>query len=258
MPTTCTACGSPRVTLKGFGTEQIEEELALYFPTITVARMDADTTRTKNAYQRLITDFEEGNIDVLVGTQMVTKGLDFDNVSVVGILNADNMLNFPDFRAFERSYQLMSQVSGRAGRKAKRGKVLIQTYDPYHPIIRQVIEHDYLGMYQDEIGQRKKFKYPPFQRIIHFSLRHKDRDVLNDGAREFTNELMKKFGDRVLGPDFPVIARIKNQYIKNAMLKVERKVSVHKTRELITEVKNKFESSSEFKSVKITIDVDPM
>ncbi|MFB0925455.1 MAG: primosomal protein N', partial [Vicingaceae bacterium] len=137
MPTTCGACGSPRVTLKGFGTEQIEEELSLYFPKIKVARMDADTTRKKNAYHRLITDFEEGNIDVLVGTQMVTKGLDFDNVSIVGVLNADNMLNFPDFRAFERSYQLMSQVSGRAGRKKKRGKVLIQTYEPYHPIIRQ-------------------------------------------------------------------------------------------------------------------------
>jgi len=258
MPTTCGKCGSPRVTLKGFGTEQIEEELAIYFPKIKIARMDADTTRTKNAYHRLITDFEEGNIDVLVGTQMVTKGLDFDNVSVVGILNADNMLNFPDFRAFERSYQLMSQVSGRAGRKAKRGKVLIQTYEPYHPIIRQVIEHDYIGMYNDELGQRRKFKYPPFQRIIHFTLKHRDSNVLNEGAREFVTELKTKFGERVLGPDFPVISRIKNQYIKNAMLKVERKVSVAKTRELVMEVKNHFEAFSEYKSVKITIDVDPM
>lgn len=258
MPTICGACGSPRVTLKGFGTEQIEEELALYFPKITVARMDADTTRTKNAYHRLITDFEEGNTNVLVGTQMVTKGLDFDNVSVVGILNADNMLNFPDFRAFERSYQLMSQVSGRAGRKAKRGKVLIQTYEPYHPIIRQVIEHDYLGMYNDEIGQRKKFKYPPFQRIIHFTLKHRDRDVLNDGAREFTNALKTKFGTRVLGPDFPVISRIKNLYLKNAILKVEREISVKKTRELVMEVKNHFEAFSKYKSVRITVDVDPM
>ncbi len=258
MPTTCVSCGSPRVTLKGFGTEQIEEELALYFPKIKIARMDADTTRTKNAYHRLITDFEEGSTDVLVGTQMVTKGLDFDNVSVVGIMNADSMLNFPDFRAFERSYQLMSQVSGRAGRKAKRGKVLIQTYDPYHPIIRQVIEHDYNGMYKDEIVQRTKFKYPPFQRIIHFSLKHRDRDVLNEGAREFTNALKTKFGERVLGPDFPVISRIKNQYLKNAMLKVERKISVTKTRELVMEVKNHFEAFSKYKSVRIVIDVDPM
>lgn len=258
MPTICGACGSPRVTLKGFGTEQIEEELALYFPKITVARMDADTTRTKNAYHRLITDFEEGNTNVLVGTQMVTKGLDFDNVSVVGILNADNMLNFPDFRAFERSYQLMSQVSGRAGRKAKRGKVLIQTYEPYHPIIRQVMEHDYVGMYKNEIIERKKFKYPPFQRIIHFTLKHRDREVLNDGAREFTDALKSKFGSRVLGPDFPVISRIKNLYLKNAMLKVEREISVKKTRELVMEVKNHFVAFSKYKSVRITVDVDPM
>ncbi|PCJ27452.1 MAG: primosomal protein N' [Flavobacteriales bacterium] len=258
MPTTCGKCGSPRVTLKGFGTEQIEEELALYFPKIKIARMDADTTRTKNAYHRLITDFEDGNIDVLVGTQMVTKGLDFDNVSVVGILNADNMLNFPDFRAFERSYQLMSQVSGRAGRKAKRGKVLIQTYEPYHPIVRQVIEHDYIGMYTDEVAQRRKFKYPPFQRLIHFTLKHRDSNVLNEGAREFVEALKTKFGTRVLGPDFPVISRIKNMYIKNAMLKVEREISVKETRKLVMEVKNLFEASSQYKSVRITIDVDPM
>ena len=258
MPSTCGKCGSPRVTLKGFGTEQIEEELALFFPKIKVARMDADTTRAKNAYHRLISDFENGSIDVLVGTQMVTKGLDFDNVSVVGILNADNMLNFPDFRAFERSYQLMSQVSGRAGRKAKRGKVLIQTYEPYHPIIRQVIDHDYIGMYKDEIVQRKKFKYPPYQRLVHFTLKHRDSNVLNEGAREFVLALKEKFGDRVLGPDFPVISRIKNQYIKNAMLKVEREISVKKTRQLVMEVKNHFEAFSEYKGVRITIDVDPM
>ena len=258
MPTTCTACGSTRVTLKGFGTEQIEEELPLFFPKIKVARMDADTTRTKNAYHRLISDFEDGVIDVLVGTQMVTKGLDFDNVAVVGILNADNMLNFPDFRAFERSYQLMSQVSGRAGRKSKRGKVIVQTYDPYHPIIRQVIEHDFLGMYKDEIIQRKKFKYPPYQRIIYFTLKHRDRDVLNDGANEFTNALRAKFGNRVLGPEFPVISRIKNLYHKNTMLKVEREISTTKTRELVMEVKNQFEVFSKYKSVRITIDVDPI
>ena len=258
LPSTCPACGSTRVTLKGFGTEQIEEELSLYFPKIKVARMDADTTRTKNAYHRLISDFEDKNIDVLVGTQMVTKGLDFENVSIVGVLNADNMLNFPDFRAFERSYQLMSQVSGRAGRNKKRGKVIIQTYEPYHPIIRQVIENDYIGMYKDELGQRRKFKYPPFQRLIHFTMKHRDREKLNEGAREFVLALKEKFGERVLGPDFPVISRIKNQYIKNAMLKVEREISVKKTRELVMEVKNNFEAFSEYKSVKVTVDVDPM
>lgn len=258
MPNSCNACGSTRVTLKGFGTEQIEEELALYFPKIKVARMDADTTRSKNAYHQLITDFEERNIDVLVGTQMVTKGLDFDNVALVGILNADTMLNFPDFRAFERAYQMMSQVSGRAGRKAKRGKVIIQTYDPYHRIIRQVIETDYEGMYNNELVERKQFHYPPFHRLIHFTLKHRDRDVLNAGADEFTNELKKKFGSRVLGPEFPVISRIKNQYHKNTLVKIEREASIVKVREIISELKNNFESFSSYKAVKITIDVDPM
>lgn len=258
MPNSCSACGSTRVTLKGFGTEQIEEELALYFPTIKVARMDADTTRSKNAYHQLISDFEERNIDVLVGTQMVTKGLDFDNVALVGILNADTMLNFPDFRAFERAYQMMSQVSGRAGRKAKRGKVIIQTYDPYHRIIRQVIETDYEGMYNNELVERKQFHYPPFHRLIHFTLKHRDRDILNAGADEFTNNLKEKFGARVLGPEFPVISRIKNQYHKNALIKIEREASIVKVREIITEIKNNFKSFSSYKAVKITIDVDPM
>jgi len=257
MPNSCNACGSTRITLKGFGTEQIEEELSILFPEIKVARMDADTTRSKNAYHRIITDFEDGNIDVLIGTQMVTKGLDFDNVSLVGILNADNMLNFPDFRAFERSYHLMSQVSGRAGRK-KRGKVLIQTYNPYHPIIRKVMEHDYVGMYKTELAERKMHKYPPFYRLIHFSLKHRNRDVLNAGADEFCDALKIQFGERVLGPEFPLISRIKNMYHKNIMIKVERELSIKKTRQLILAVKTKFESGSGYKSVRITIDVDPM
>lgn len=258
MPPACNACGSIRITLKGFGTEQIEEELAIYFPKIRIARMDADTTRSKNAYHQIISDFEDGNVDVLVGTQMVTKGLDFDNVALVGILNADTMLNFPDFRAFERSYQLMSQVSGRAGRKAKRGKVLIQTYDPFHPIIRQVVDSDYVGMYSYEILQRKNFHYPPFYRIIHFALKHRDKDVLNAGSAEFANNLRIKFGDRILGPEYPVITRIKNLYQKEIIIKIEKSLSVVKTREIIKNLKNNFEVNSPYKSVKIIIDVDPM
>ena len=258
MPNSCSACGSTRVTLKGFGTEQIEEELAIYFPNIKIARMDADTTRSKNAYHQLITDFEAQNIDVLVGTQMVTKGLDFDNVALVGVLNADTMLNFPDFRAFERAYQMMSQVSGRAGRKAKRGKVIIQTYDPYHRIIRQVIETDYQAMYNNEVVERKQFNYPPFYRLIHFTLKHRDRDVLNAGADEFTNNLKEKFGARVLGPEFPVISRIKNQYHKNVLIKIEREASIKSVRKIITALKNNFETFSSYKAVKIIIDVDPM
>ena len=220
--------------------------------------MDADTTRSKNAYHQIISDFEDGNVDVLVGTQMVTKGLDFDNVALVGILNADTMLNFPDFRAFERSYQLMSQVSGRAGRKTKRGKVLIQTYDPFHPIIRQVVDSDYVGMYSYEILQRKNFHYPPFYRIIHFALKHRDKDVLNAGAAEFANNLRIKFGDRILGPEYPVIARIKNLYQKEILLKIEKSLSVVKTREIIKNLKNNFEVNSKNKSIKIIVDVDPM
>lgn len=258
MPNSCPACGSTRITLKGFGTEQIEEELALYFPNINVARMDADSTRSKNAYHRIITDFEEGNIDVLVGTQMVTKGLDFDNVALVGILNADTMLNFPDFRAFERAYQMMSQVSGRAGRKSKRGTVIIQTYDPYHRVIRQVIDHDYAGMYKNELVERKQFNYPPFYRLIHFTLKHRDKDILNAGAAEFTDELKKKFGNRVLGPEFPVISRIKNLYHKNVLIKIEREASIGKVREYITTIKNNFSAFSDYKSIRITTDVDPM
>lgn len=256
MPSNCFACGSSRITLKGFGTEQIEEELALYFPKIRVARMDADSTRSKNAYQKIITDFEEHQIDVLVGTQMVTKGLDFNNVSLVGILNADNMLRFPDFRAFERAYQMMSQVSGRAGRK-KQGKVIIQTYEPYHPIIRQVMDNNYIEMYDDEIEQRKKFHYPPFCRLISFTFKHKDQHKLNAGADEFVKGLKQKFGNRVLGPEFPAIARIKNTYHKKALLKIEREISIHTTRKLILEVKNQFEAFSPNKSVRIIIDVDP-
>lgn len=257
MPNSCSACGSTRMILKGFGTEQIEEELALYFPDIVVARMDADTTKSKNSYQKIITDFEERKVDVLVGTQMVTKGLDFDNVALVGVLNADTMLNFPDFRAFERAYQMMSQVSGRAGRKQKRGKVVIQTYDPYHRIIRQVIDHNYEEMYSNELVERKQFHYPPFYRVINFSFKHRDKDMLNEGAREFVAELKNKFGNRVLGPEFPAISRVKNLYIKNALIKIEREASINKVRELIVEVKNTFESQSDFKSVRVMVDVDP-
>ena len=257
MPSTCPACGSARITLKGFGTEQIEEELAIYFPKIRVARMDADTTKTKNAYHKLIIEFEDRNIDVLVGTQMVTKGLDFNNVSLVGILNADAMLNFPDFRSFERSFQLMSQVSGRAGR-TKRGKVIIQTYEPYHPIIRQVIDTDFIGMYNDEITQRKKFSYPPFFRLIHFTFSHKDKNVLNAGTDEFCSALKQSFGNRLLGPDFPAVSRIKNKFHKNCMLKIERNLSIFKTRTLILAAKNQFEAFSKYKSVRISIDVDMM
>lgn len=258
MPKTCEACGSHEVKLNGFGTEKIEEDIELIFPKASVARMDLDTTRSKNAYQRIINDFEDRQIDILVGTQMVTKGLDFDNVALVGVLNADQMLNFQDFRAHERSYQLMSQVAGRAGRNKKRGKVIIQSYQPYHPIIRNVIQSEYFEMYTQQIIERRNFKYPPFYRLIQFTLKHKDKDHLNNGAAHFGKVMRTKFGDRVLGPEYPAIARIRNLYQKQILLKIEKTASIKKAKEIIKDKLIDFAQDKEFKSIRIIVDVDPI
>ncbi len=244
--------------MKGFGTEKVEDELAILYPDIRIRRMDLDTTRSKHAYQNIITDFEERRIDILVGTQMVTKGLDFDNVSVVGILNADNMISFPDFRAYERSYQLMAQVSGRAGRKNKQGKVIIQTYNPYHSVIRDVTEHNYLSMYQSQILERRNFKYPPFYRLILLSLRHKDARILNDAARDLAHMLRDKLQNRVLGPEYPLISKIKNLYIKNIMIKLEKSESMKEQKHEILETMSRFKCEASFKAVRVIIDVDPV
>lgn len=257
-PTVCAACGDTKLQTKGFGTEKIEEELEIYFPKARVARMDLDTTRSKFAYQQIIHDFEERNVDILVGTQMVTKGLDFDNVSVVGILNADSMMSFPDFRSYERSFQLMAQVSGRAGRKSKRGKVIIQTFNPSHSIIQSVIRNDYLTMYTDQLMDRRNFHYPPFYRLIAFTLWHKDQDVLNNAARAFAGELRVQFGKRVLGPEFPAVARIRNLYRKNILLKLEKEASPAKAKQVIQALLDKFKAAPENKSVKVQVDVDPV
>lgn len=257
-PASCNACGDTNVRMIGFGTEKIEEELAIFFPKARIARMDWDTTRSKNAYQRIINDFEDREIDILVGTQMVTKGLDFDNVALVGILNAGNMLNFPDFRAFERSYQLMAQVAGRAGRKKKRGKVVIQAFDPEHRIIRDVIANDFISMYETEMKERKQFHYPPFHRLIKLTLKHKDFDLLNAAAGYFGTELKKVFGRRMLGPEFPPIARIRDLYLKNILLKIEREASVSKSKKLLEEVIISFKNHKDYKKVRIIADVDPV
>lgn len=254
----CNACGDTNMQVKGFGTEKIEEELAIFFPKARIARMDLDTTRAKNAYHQIIHSFQEHEIDILVGTQMVAKGLDFENVALVGIMNADNMLNFPDFRAFERSYQLMSQVSGRAGRKGKRGKVVIQTYNPQHQIIQQVINHDFEGMYKDEIIERRNFKYPPYYRLIKLTLRDRDVHKLNAAADRLTVELKSVFGERILGPEFPGVARVRNYYLKNIMLKVEKEASIKKAKEVLTVKLTEFSVLKDNKSIRIGIDVDPM
>lgn len=258
IPKLCPACGDNNMQVKGFGTEKIEEELTIYFPEAKIARMDLDTTRKKHSYHQIISTFQEGEIDILVGTQMVAKGLDFENVSLVGILDADSMLHFPDFRAFEKSYQLMSQVAGRAGRKGKRGQVIIQTYHPDHKIVQQVIQSDYEGMYKDELFERKNFKYPPFYRLIKISLKHREIHKLNDAAEELANNLKYIFGERILGPEFPGISRIKNLYIKNILLKVERNASVKKAKEILRKELLDFSGEKKNKSIRINIDVDPL
>lgn len=258
LPNACPSCGDTNLQVKGFGTEKIEEELAVFLPKAKIARMDLDTTRAKKAYHQIITAFEEKEIDILVGTQMVTKGLDFENVGMVGVLNADNMLNFPDFRAFERSYQLMSQVAGRAGRKEQRGQVLIQTYNPEHQIIRQVIDSDFEGMYKNEIIDRRNFQYPPFHRLIQLTLKHRDQRKLEDAAEHLARKLKHRFGKRILGPEAPGIARIRNFYHQNILFKIEKEASVKKSKEYLKAELELFAVHDIYKSVRVVIDVDPI
>jgi primosomal protein N' (replication factor Y) len=256
--TTCEACGSNSMEMRGFGTEKVEDELALFFPGRRIARMDLDSTRSRKAYEELISDFENHKLDILVGTQMVTKGLDFDNVSLVGVLDADHLLNFPDFRAYERSFQLMSQVSGRAGRKNKRGKVIIQTTDPSNYIIQDVINHDFIHTYQTQLAERQNFGYPPFTKLIQLTLKHKNQAKLDQVAELLAISLRKTFGTRVYGPEYPVISRINNWFQKCILLKIERQSSVVKAKELILKDIQLLTGHVDFHSVIVQPDVDPM
>lgn len=257
-PTRCSACGSTDLQMVGIGTEKIEEEIEIHLGSkVRVQRMDLDTTRSKYAYQNIIDDFENKQVDILVGTQMVTKGLDFDNVALVGILNADDMLFYPDFRAFERAYQLMSQVSGRAGRKGKRGKVIIQTYDPNHWIIQKVMYHDYEGMYKQELYERKNYQYPPFFRMVRLTVRHKDEKRVDVSSLKLTQKMQEKLGNRVLGPEYGSIKRIRNLYNKIITVKFERNASPAKVKEYISDCIAHFSMDDDFKSVRIKVDVDP-
>jgi primosomal protein N' (replication factor Y) len=244
--------------MKGFGTEKVEEELQLMLPGVHIERMDLDTTRSKSAHQRIISDFEDKKIDVLVGTQMVTKGLDFDNVSLVGILNADNMISYPDFRSFERSYQQIAQVSGRAGRRNKRGKVVIQTYNPEHSVIQYVMANDYEAMYNSQILERRNFKYPPFYRLVKLTLQHKNEEILNKAANELAVILRQSFGKRVLGPEYPTVSRVRNYFLKNILLKFERSPELSQMKEALRQHCYTFLFHPEFKQVRIIIDVDPV
>jgi primosomal protein N' (replication factor Y) (superfamily II helicase) len=253
----CVACGSNKLKMLGFGTEKIEDELSLMLPDKTIRRMDLDTTRSKNAYETIIQEFENRQIDILIGTQMVTKGLDFDNVSLVGVLDADMLLNRSDFRAFERSYHLMSQVAGRSGRKHKRGTVIIQTGDPDHWVIQKIIEHDYVGFYNSEIIERKNFFYPPFFKIIEIVLKHKEEYILDRCALEFATQLKDVFKERVLGPEYPSVKRVNNLFIKKITLKIERDAPEKKVKERLHELVSLFYSVPFNKSIRMIIDVDP-
>lgn len=257
VPRSCPACSGVELQHKGFGTERIEDDIKLIFPEARVARMDLDTTRTRSAYERIIADFEQGKTDILIGTQMVSKGLDFQHVSVVGILNADTMLNYPDFRSHERAFQLMAQVAGRAGRKKKRGLVILQTKSPDLPVIHQVMRNDYEQLYLDQMAERQMFRYPPFYRLIYVYLKHRREDVLNQAADAMAQYLRNGLGDRVLGPDKPPIARIQTLYIKKMIVKVEQTASMAKVRDYLICVQRAIIEDERFRSLIVYYDVDP-
>ncbi|MBM1107551.1 primosomal protein N' [Aurantibacter crassamenti] len=256
LPESCQACGSPTLDTKGFGTEQVEQELKMLFPEVKVARMDLDTTRGKHAYAKIITSFEQQEVDVLVGTQMVTKGLDFRNVSLVGIMNADSLLNFPDYRAHERSFQLLTQVAGRAGRTQKRGKVIIQTYNPYHQILRQVTDGNFEGMFKEQLYEREQYKYPPHNKVIQITFKHKDYNRLNEATEWFAKGLRNIFASNVLGPEYPPVARIRNQYLKHVLLKIPAGQSLAKTKISIKRIEKSFNAIGSFRSVRVIYNVD--
>ena len=256
-PTHCHQCHSTDLSTKGFGTEQIEMELKGLFPTKNVWRMDQDTTRGKFGYEKIIDAFKNREIDILVGTQMLAKGLHFDNVSLVGILNADNMLYQPDFRAFERAYQMMVQVAGRAGRKDVRGKVLIQTYNPLHNIIQQVTNNDYPAMYKEQVYERHNFKYPPFYRLIRLTLKQRDYEKLKNGALWLYNVLSQNLNIPVLGPEEPAISRIRNEYIRTIMIKLPQGNSIGGTKRAIVKILDSFDAIPQYKSIRVSVNVDP-
>ena len=255
-PTHCHSCSSVDLTTKGFGTEQIEQELVSIFPAAKTGRMDQDTTRGKFGFEKIIDSFKNREIDILVGTQMLAKGLDFDNVSLVGIMNADNMLYHPDFRAFERSFQMMTQVSGRSGRSEKQGKVIIQTYNPNHNTIQQVTVNDYLGMYNEQLYDRKIYKYPPYFRIIKLTLKHRDFDKLKEGSVWLYQVMSQNLNMPVLGPEEPAISRIRNEYIRTILIKIPQNTPIAGTKKTIQKILNSFEAVAQYRAIKVIINVD--
>ena len=258
VPTECPCCGSTELRTRGFGTEKIEEQVREVFPEARVARMDLDTTRTRNAYERIIMDFGAGRTNILIGTQMISKGLDFDKVSVVGILNADSMLNYPDFRAYEHAFMMMAQVSGRAGRKGKRGLVILQTKSKDVPVIQQVVRNDYLALYRDLIAERQAFHYPPYYHLVYVYLRHRSDEVVNTASIEMGSRLRQWFSGRVLGPDKPSVAKVKSQNIRKLVLKLENGIDMKKVREYLLLAQSQMLTDKRYNSLQIYYDVDPL
>jgi primosomal protein N' (replication factor Y) len=254
----CHACGTVDMKMLGFGTEKIEEDLQVHFPDVRVQRMDFDTTRSKSSYRKIISDFESGQTRILVGTQMVTKGLDFDNVSLVGILSADKMMNYPDFRAMERSFQIMMQVAGRAGRRNKRGKVLIQTYNPEHWLLDMITRGDYRSFYDREVKERYQFVYPPFVRLMRITLKHKDDSVVQRAAQEIQRLLSPVLKDRILGPERPYIPRINNYFLQQFLVRFDKKKESEAIKATVIQMTRLRLADSEFKQVRLSVDVDPL
>ncbi|GIM50443.1 replication restart helicase PriA [Capnocytophaga stomatis] len=259
-PEVCIACGSTDLMTKGFGTEQIAKELAELFPTATIDRMDQDTTSGKHGYEKILSKFEQRETQILVGTQMISKGLDFENVGLVGVMNADSLIHFPDFRAYERSFQLLVQISGRAGRSSKKGKVLIQTYSPKHPVLQQVLHNNFKEMFQNQIEERREFYYPPFVRLIKITFKHSDFNKVNEGAEWFAEALRQGFSEQkllqVLGPEFPLVSRIRNEYIKDILIKIPPEISVERVKKYILRTETSFQSVANFRSVRVIFNVE--
>jgi primosomal protein N' (replication factor Y) len=244
------------LTTKGFGTEQIQQELAALFPESKIGRMDQDTTRGKFGFEKIIDSFKNREIDILVGTQMLAKGLDFDNVTLVGIMNADNMLYHPDFRAFERSFQMMTQVSGRSGRAEKQGKVIIQTYSPNHPTIQQVLHTDYIAMFKEQLIERQVYKYPPYFKLVKLTLKHRDFEKLREGAMWLYQVMQQNLKMPVLGPEEPAINRIRNEYIRTIMVKIPLTMPIGNTKKTIQKMLNSFEAVPQYRAIRVIVNVD--
>lgn len=259
LPSLCPACKQATIEVIGYGTERIEDDIEEAFPNYKIVRMDFDTTRSKSSYDRLIDEFSEGKAQILVGTQMVTKGLDFDGVSIVGVINADTMINFPDFRAHERAFNMLEQVAGRAGRKQKQGKVLIQTTNTSSPLLDYVKRHDYVGFYNMELDERKRFKYPPFTKLIYIYLKHRDNNVVTEMSVRYSNMLRQVFDNRVLGPEAPIVARVQQFHIRQIVLKMENEASMPKVKLILRNIyENMLNVDSRMKSTILYYDVDPM